>query len=201
MRGDLLHFVQRTLNRYINESSVAQDALESLNGNSMCIEVKGLGLVISLTADDGELVVAMPDSVDATVTIRGTVLNIFSLLGPTGAQALPKARVSLEGDAEVASGFWQLLQAARPDAEEELSRVVGDVLAHEIGKTANSLDKYGRRVLSAFQMNATEYLQEEVKQLPPRVEIDGFFSSLERLRDDIERTGVRIKRLETKLGQ
>jgi len=201
VRGDLLHFVQRTLNRYINESSVAQDALESLNGNSMCIEVKGLGLVISLTADDGELVVAMPDSVDATVTIRGTVLNIFSLLGPTGAQALPKARVSLEGDAEVASGFWQLLQAARPDAEEELSRVVGDVLAHEIGKTANSLDKYGRRVLSAFQMNATEYLQEEVKQLPPRVEIDGFFSSLERLRDDIERTGIRIKRLETKLGQ
>lgn len=201
MRGDLLHFVQRTLNRYINESSVAQDALESLNGNSMCIEVKGLGLVISLTADDGELVVAMPDSVDATVTIRGTVLNIFSLLGPTGAQALPKARVSLEGDAEVASGFWQLLQAARPDAEEELSRVVGDVLAHEIGKTANSLDKYGRRVLSAFQMNATEYLQEEVKQLPPRVEIDGFFSNLERLRDDIERTGIRIKRLETKLGQ
>ena len=201
MRGDLLHFVQRTLNRYINESSVAQDALESLNGNSMCIEVKDLGLVISLTADDGELVVAMPDSVDATVTIRGTVLNLFSLLGSTGAQALPKARVSLEGDAEVASGFWQLLQAARPDAEEELSRVVGDVLAHEIGKTANSLDKYGRRVLSAFQMNATEYLQEEVKQLPPRVEIDGFFSSLERLRDDIERTGIRIKRLETKLGQ
>tara|TARA_B100000809_G_scaffold253312_1_gene289189 strand:- start:1821 stop:2426 length:606 start_codon:yes stop_codon:yes gene_type:complete len=201
VRGDLLHFVQRTLNRYINESSVAQDALESLNGNSMCIEVKGLGLVISLTADDGELVVAMPDSVDATVTIRGTVLNLFSLLGSTGAQALPKARVSLEGDAEVASGFWQLLQAARPDAEEELSRVVGDVLAHEIGKTANSLDKYGRRVLSAFQMNATEYLQEEVRQLPPRVEIDGFFSSLERLRDDIERTGIRIKRLETKLGQ
>ncbi len=201
MRGDLLHFVQRTLNHYINESSVAQDAIESLNGNSMCIEVKGLGLVISLTADDGELVVAMPDSVDATVTIRGTVLNLFSLLGSTGAQALPKARVSLEGDAEVASGFWQLLQAARPDAEEELSRVVGDVLAHEIGKTANSLDKYGRRVLSAFQMNATEYLQEEVKQLPPRVEIDGFFSSLERLRDDIERTGIRIKRLETKLGQ
>ena len=201
MRGDLLHFVQRTLNRYINESSVAQDALESLNGNSMCIEVKGLGLVISLTADDGELVVAMPDSVDATVTIRGTVLNLFSLLGSTGAQALPKARVSLEGDAEVASGFWQLLQAARPDAEEELSRVVGDVVAHEIGKTVNSLDKYGRRVLSAFQMNATEYLQEEVKQLPPRVEIDGFFSSLERLRDDIERTGIRIKRLETKLGQ
>ena len=201
MRGDLLHFVQRTLNRYINESSVAQDALESLNGNSMCIEVKGLGLVISLTADDGELVVAMPDSVDATVTIRGTVLNLFSLLGSTGAQALPEARVSLEGDAEVASGFWQLLQAARPDAEEELSRVVGDVLAHEIGKTVNSLDKYGRRVLSAFQMNATEYLQEEVKQLPPRVEIDGFFSSLERLRDDIERAGIRIKRLETKLGQ
>ena len=201
MRGDLLHFVQRTLNRYINESSVAQDAIESLNGNSMCIEVKDLGLVISLTADDGELVVAMPDSVDATVTIRGTVLNLFSLLGSTGAQALPKARVSLEGDAEVASGFWQLLQAARPDAEEELSRVVGDVLAHEVGKTVNSLDKYGRRVLSAFQMNATEYLQEEVKQLPPRVEIDGFFSSLERLRDDIERTGIRIKRLETKLGQ
>ncbi|SVC33261.1 uncharacterized protein METZ01_LOCUS286115, partial [marine metagenome] len=114
VRGDLLHFVQRTLNRYINESSVAQDAIESLNGNSMCIEVKGPGLVISLMADDGELVVAMPDSVDATVTIRGTVLSLFSLLGSTGAQVLPKARVSLEGDAEVASGFWQLLQAARP---------------------------------------------------------------------------------------
>ena len=81
MRGDLLHFVQRTLNRYINESSVAQDTLESLNGNSMCIEVKDFGLLINLTANDGQLVVAMPDSVDATVTICGTVLNLFSLLG------------------------------------------------------------------------------------------------------------------------
>ena len=201
MIGDLLHFTQRTLNRYINESSVAQDTLENLNGNSMCIEVKGLGLAISLTADGGELVVAIPDSADATVTIRGTALNLFSLLGSAGAQSIPKTHVSLEGDAEVASGFWRLLEAARPDAEEELSRVVGDVLAHEIGKTMHSLDKYGRRVMSAFQMNATDYLQEEVKQLPPRVEIDGFFSSLERLRDDIERTGIRIKRLETKLGK
>jgi len=43
-------------------------------------------------------------------------------------------------------------------------------------------------------MNATEYLQEESHQLPTRVEVEGFFVDIERLRDDAERVAVRIDR-------
>ena len=43
-------------------------------------------------------------------------------------------------------------------------------------------------------LNTTEYLQEESRQLPARVEVEGFFAEIERLRDDAERVAVRIDR-------
>ncbi|MGE4657878.1 MAG: SCP2 sterol-binding domain-containing protein [Gammaproteobacteria bacterium] len=196
MVGAPLILVERTLNRYISESSVAQDVLQSLDGNSMCVVVEGLGFALSFTADGEEILVTTSDPATATVIIRGTPLNFLSVFGSKSLQALTKAGVELEGDAEVASAFWKLLRAARPDLEEELSHIVGDVLAHQIGKTVKNLGDYGRRVFSALQMNTTEYLQEEARQLPPRLEIEGFFSSLEQLRDDVERTEYRITRLE-----
>ena len=45
-------------------------------------------------------------------------------------------------------------------------------------------------------MNASEFLQEEARQLPPRTEVDAFTRGVERLRDDVERAGQRLDRLE-----
>ena len=79
MVGAPLILVERTLNRYISESSVAQDVLQSLDGNSMCVVVEGLGFALSFTADGEEILVTTSDPATATVIIRGTPLNFLSV--------------------------------------------------------------------------------------------------------------------------
>ena len=51
-----------------------------------------------------------------------------------------------------------------------------------------------KQAFTALGMNTTEYLQEESRQLPTRIEVERFFAEIEQLRDDTERVAVRIGR-------
>jgi ubiquinone biosynthesis protein UbiJ len=120
----------------------------------------------------------------------------MQLAGATPQTALRSGAVHIEGDAEVAQTFSELLQHARPDLEEELSRVVGDVTAHQVGNAARSALAFGRRAADTFAQNVAEYLQEEGRDLPTRIEADEFITAVDKLRDDVERFDARLAHLE-----
>jgi ubiquinone biosynthesis accessory factor UbiJ len=104
--------------------------------------------------------------------------------------------VHIEGDAEVAQTFSELLKAAQPDLEEELSRVVGDVAAHQVGNAARTALRFARRAHDTFLQNVAEYLQEEGRDVPNRTEAEEFLHGVDRLRDDVDRLEARLKLLE-----
>ena len=107
-------------------------------------------------------------------TLSGTPLSLLRLAGPAPEAALRGGAVHIEGDAEVAQTFSELLKAAQPDLEEELSRVVGDVAAHQIGNAARSALGFARRAHDTFLQNVAEYLQEEGRDVPNRTEAEEF---------------------------
>ena len=88
------------------------------------------------------------------------------------------------------------MRHARPDIEAELAKLVGDIPAHQVAGLARRTDAWARRAATALAMNTAEFLQEEARQLPPRVEVDAFGRSVERLRDDVERAAQRLEQLE-----
>ena len=98
-------------------------------------------------------------------------------------------------DQHFAEEFQRLLNFAKPDLEEELSAVVGDVAAHRIGEVARGLGKWGRDASAVMGANLREYLQEESRDVPSRYEVDRFSKRVGSLRDDIDRLEARIKRL------
>ena len=63
---------------------------------------------------------------------------------------------------------------AQPDLEEELSRVIGDVAAHQIGNVARTALGFARRAHDTLQQNVAEYLQEEGRDVPSRTEAEEF---------------------------
>lgn len=88
---------------------------------------------------------------DATLLLRPSAAALGSLLRE-GPQAL-SAHLRVEGDVMLAATLGELAQHLRWDAEEDLSRVVGDVAAHRLVRLAGDgfarfLD-LGRRVESA----------------------------------------------------
>ena len=191
--------LESVVNRCIRESTRAEELLEDLDGRSLAIVVQGLGVCLRLGASKTHLAVSAYSARSghsATATVEGTPLALLGLLRSAGPEAFRESGVSLSGDAQTAEAFAELLGHARPDLEEELSRWIGDIAAHEVAGAARRTDDWARQAGSALTMNTSEFLQEEARQLPPRVEVNAFGRDVEHLRDDVERAAQRLARLE-----
>jgi ubiquinone biosynthesis accessory factor UbiJ len=191
----LLTFVEHELNRLIGESTAARDLLEGLNGTSFAVHVEGLGVTAVLHAE-GERLRVGTSADGATATLRATPLDLLKLVRAEGVSGVKRTQANFSGDLQVAERYSQLLKLARPDIEDEVAKWLGDVPAHALGEFARGAGAWLARAAGALRMNTAEYLQEESRAMPAPLEADAFYSDVERLRDDIERTAARLTRLE-----
>ena len=192
----VLDRLEAILNRNVADSRRAQALARQLDGRVMSLVVEGTPLALFLRAEGGRLTVAPRHDGVADASLSGTPIALLSLAGPRAEGALRGGGVRIEGDAEVAQRFRELLAEAQPDFEEELSRVVGDVAARQVANFARGLLDWGRRASGSFAGSVAEYLQEEGRDLPTRTEVEEFLSAVDRLRDDAERLEARLARLE-----
>jgi ubiquinone biosynthesis protein UbiJ len=187
-----LVIVEQILNGHVQESTAALDLLSSLHGKSLGIEVRGPGVTIVISAENEKLRLEFAKDSSATATVSGTPLALLASLRGDALSGFKDSGIVISGDAEVAEDFSTLLRLARPDLEEQLSHLAGDVVAHRIGSTVRNARDWSKQAVSALGMNTTEYLQEESRQVPTRVEVEGFFAEIERLRDAAERVAARV---------
>lgn len=193
--------LESVLNRNIAGSAAARSLCKRLEGKVLALRFSGLPLSISFLSDGERMTLDTAQPQTASATLSGTPLSFMQLAGATPEAALRTGAVHIEGDAEVAQTFSELLKAARPDLEEELSRVIGDVAAHQLGNVARSVFAFGHRASDTFAQNVAEYLQEESRDLPTRTEADEFIVGVDKLRDDVERLEARLSLLEARKTQ
>jgi len=196
----LLSRLEELLNRNVAESRRAQALCRQLDGRAIELEVRDTPFRLYMEARDGRIALADRRETETDARLSGTPLSLLALAGPGAEGRLRSGTVRIEGDAEVAQRFRELLEQARPDVEEELSRVIGDVAAHRIANFARGFLDLGRRATDSLATSAAEYLQEEGRDLPVRIEVDEFLKDVDRLRDDTERLEARIARLEKPIG-
>jgi ubiquinone biosynthesis protein UbiJ len=169
--------LESLLNRNLAASSAARALCQRLDTKVLALHVEGLPLSVYFKAQGESMTLHTEHQGTPDATLSGSPLSLLRLAGPAPEAALRGGSVHIEGDAEVAQTFSELLKAAQPDLEEELSRVVGDVAAHQIG-------------------NVAEYLQEEGRDVPNRTEAEEFLQGVDKVRDDVERLEARLSLLE-----
>jgi len=192
--------VEATLNRNVAQSRKAQALARQLDGKVMSLIVQGTPLTIFFKARDGRIEVGTRHEGTTDASLSGTPISLLALAGPQAERGLRGGSVRIEGEAEIAQRFRDLLEQARPDFEEELSRVIGDVAARQVANFARGLLDWGRKASGAFAGNVAEYLQEEGRDVPARVEIEEFLSGVDELRESVDRLEVRLTRLESRRG-
>jgi ubiquinone biosynthesis protein UbiJ len=128
----------------------------------------------------------------ADAVIEGTPLAFLRLSAGDATRSIRAGGMDVQGDAEIAEGFRRLLDAARPDLEEELSRLTGDVAAHYLAGFAREATAFGRRAGDLFARNVAEYLTEESRDLPVRIEVEEFLEGVDRLREAVDRLEARV---------
>jgi ubiquinone biosynthesis protein UbiJ len=106
-----------------------------------------------------------------------------------------RAEVEVEGDAALAAALTRILGALSWDVEEDLSRVVGDVAAHRIGRAGRALLDWQAALAANVARSVGEYLTEERAVVPGREALHLFAAAVDELRDDTQRLEKRIQRL------
>ncbi|MCB1155828.1 sterol-binding protein, partial [bacterium] len=81
------------------------------------------------------------------------------------------------------------------DWEEMLSRYTGDIVAHQLGNLVRGANRWLSRSAGVIEQDLGEYLQEEARSLPPRLEVQDWMNEVDAARSDLDRLEARIKRI------
>lgn len=184
------------LNRQIQSKTPARELCAKLEDRVFAVRVKDTALAMYIVVGPGEIFLTSEYSDEPDVVVSGSLLSLGRLAGSDGDSAMRDGVVDMTGDSELALQFQGLFRYGRPDFEEELSGVVGDVVAHSLGDIARNIERWGKDARKTLRQNVSEYLQEESRTVPSRYETDVFRKQVESLRDDVARFEARLKRLE-----
>jgi ubiquinone biosynthesis protein UbiJ len=202
--------IESLLNRGVDQSLRARAVTGRLNGTSLELRIEGLA-PIRIAVFSGRLALASAvgpgagavsgAGADPDAVIAGPPLALLDLFARREDSSAPRGseRVHISGDAEIAARYRELLELARPDWEEELSRLIGDLPARRVSLAARAALSWARGFARTAQANVAEYLQEESRALVSKPEVEEFLAQVDVLRETADRVEARIARLERRL--
>jgi ubiquinone biosynthesis accessory factor UbiJ len=189
------------LNRGLPRSVRARALAAELAGRSLALEVRGLGAV-RLESNGSTLAVTTGDNpakADAGLSVGP--LGLLALAGEGAQAAVQRGEATMSGDAAIAGKFRELLTLLRPDPEEELSLVLGDVPAHQLARVARGALAWSARAADTAWRSTADYLAHERADLVSRHEGEQFLRGVEALREDLDRLAARIELLAQRRGE
>lgn len=171
-----------------------RDALVRLEGRVIRFEVTSPDVELTLSITDQSIVILRHFDGEVDVELSGPLDALLSLRD--GNEALFKGRVKLNGDLGVAQTLAEVVAGIDVDAEEWLSRVTGDLVAHRMGNAARDFTSWLDRTASGFRDNVSDYLQDEAQVVAEASEVEAFSEDVARLRSDVDRLAARISLIE-----
>jgi ubiquinone biosynthesis accessory factor UbiJ len=175
------------LNHLLAGASWARTRLIPFAGRHARFEIPPVHL--SFTVGSGGNLESSPDGNTPDVIILLPANTPFLL--PQGLDKV-MALARVEGNAEFATELSFVLRNLHWDAEEDLSRVVGDIAAHRLVKGAGQLAVWKRQAVTRLAENLVEYLAHENPLLVAKAEFDLHRAKLATLSAELARFNARI---------
>ena len=179
------------INSQITIRTSAKKISQELEGKILSIQIKNTSHFFNVIMISNELNLHT-NKENFDVQISGSLISFTNLLRDNSSDALRDGSIGINGDVAVAQKFQKLFEMIKPDIEEELSHVVGDVMANNIVKFSKKTGVWMINTRDILQENIKEYLQEEIKLMPSKYEFNFFSKEVSKIRDDIERLEKKI---------
>ncbi|HJV87990.1 MAG TPA: SCP2 sterol-binding domain-containing protein [Noviherbaspirillum sp.] len=178
------------LNHLLARETWARDKLVKHAGKVAFFDAGVTGVRLKVAAD-GMVQAATADE-PANVRIR-IKLSDLPLILQHREHAF--SYVQIDGDADFANTISQLADTLRWEAEEDLSRLVGDVAAVRVMGGVRAAVETARSTQQKLAENVAEYFLDEKPLLVRPQTVEDFSAEVARLRDDVERLAKRIEKL------
>jgi ubiquinone biosynthesis protein UbiJ len=194
----LTSMLENLLNRGLPRSPRARQLLASLSGRSVALVAPDV--VRLRLSSNGQTLAVTRDDAPADATLTGGVLSLLALGGDSAQAVVQRGDVAISGDSDIAQRFRELAQLLRPDPEEELSLLIGDVPAHQLARLARLGTSFGARATDTTLRNLAEYLGHERGDLVSRNEGEQFLRGVDAVREGVDRLQARLDLLARRRG-
>ena len=182
LNSPLIIKIETLANRLLAQDRDCMEALESLSGKVIALELANTGLKFYLYPSAGGLKIQDHHDGDVNVRIMATLPDMLAyLLSSRDETGATTGSLEVVGDVGLAQRFQSIIRNMDLDWEEAVSRYTGDIFA---------------RKFSNLIRGTGEYLLYESEVVPVQEDIDVYVSSVDELRNDVERLKLRIDRLE-----
>jgi len=195
-RSLVLTALETALSHFIRLDPDAKIFLEPLSGKVIQLDLLNPDITVFLCPNADNIQVlencpAIPDT-----RLQGSVMDFAAMgLRQRPMDSLFAGEITVAGNVNTGRDFQNLFERLEIDWEEQISRLTGDVIGHQIGRLFRSAKTWGSESIDSLRLNVTEYLQEETRDLPTRIETNHFISAVDNVRTDSDRLEARVQRL------
>ncbi len=169
-----LPLLKRTLNTLIKDDPELDRRLSRLKGQVIQIHLKEINKTLTfIFSQQIDVLGNYEGQPDCYLSLNLSVLpelrdqaNITRLI--------KQDKLELEGDIQLAQKFSQLMVDCKPDIEEWLSRVTGDVVAHTFVQGTKNVGGFFASQAEKHQRHLAQVVTEEWKLAPAPLEIAHF---------------------------
>jgi len=180
--------IQAAINHLLGQAAWAREKLIPFAGHAAQIKLPPFEAAFVVTPDGS---IAAPPA-DATLEVTIALPATTPLLALQGKDAVMRA-ARIEGSAEFAQSLGFVIRNLRWDAEEDLSRLVGDVAAHRIVRGGKEFVAWQQQAAQNFAANLAEYFTEEQPLVAKKADLNAFSADVDRMRDDVARLEKRLQ--------
>ncbi len=197
-----LGYLEIAVNRYLRLDERTLASLADLSGKTVALEVIGVTPVLYVDLNAEGLRFRTSAESPPHVLIRGTPGDLLRMTrGPEASERVFAGDVVIEGDTRLVQQVKSILDDMDVDWEEEISSLLGDPLAHQVGNLARGALGWWRSTTETLRQDVAEYLVEEKQMVARRERLEAFSVAVDSLRDDTARLEKRIERLTRLLAE
>lgn len=137
-----------------------------------------------------------------TTRVKGSAADFTELTtSDDPAASLINGGLELEGDSAPLLELQQIMGTLDIDWEAPLVDGLGDVLGHQLAEILRAGFSWGGETRISLERQLEEFIHEEGRLSPPRLELDDFYRDVQELSLRVERLESRSRRLRQKIDR
>lgn len=195
-----LKALQKAMNKALNLDENMPEKLRALNNKTLELIIAPLNVNFFIQFKEEHILLLDQFEGTADTIIHSSPIGLIrlSILPASKARSLFNDKIRMSGNIELGQQVKNLFDAMDIDWEGHLSHFTGDVVAHQIGSFVRKGLGFKKHFDQSLRQNMSEYLQEELRVLPSKNELDDFFAQVDELSLSAERLQAHVNQLKSR---
>ncbi|WP_394249550.1 SCP2 domain-containing protein [Vibrio profundi] len=187
--------IETSLNTLVNDDPELGRRLSRLKGQVIQVNLKELNKTLTFVfSQQIDVLADYEGQPDCYLSLNLSVLPELREQSNI-TQLIKQDKLVLEGDIQLAQKFAQLMTDCKPDIEEWLSRVTGDVVAHTLVQGLKNVGGFVSQQAGKHQSHFAQVLTEEWKIAPAPLEVAHFCDQVDDVKSATARLEAKLNRL------